>query len=124
MEGGGTTRYGFPIRKWDEAREEMKRILRRLAREGRTIAYSELVMQIKAFTLEPDSHALAAMLGEVSEEEDTHGRGMLTVLVVHKSGDMRPGPGFNNLAQKLGQDTSDPERLWIEEFKLVTERAG
>lgn len=36
---------------------------------------------------------------------------------------MRPGPGFNNLAKKLGRDISDPERAWIDEFKYVTERA-
>ena len=35
------------------------------------------------------------------------GRGMLSVIVVHKVGDMQPGPGFFQLAKKLGRDTSD-----------------
>ena len=34
------------------------------------------------------------MLGEISSAEDAAGRGMLTVVVVHKAGDMQPGPGF------------------------------
>jgi len=35
------------------------------------------------------------------------GRGMLSVIVVHKEGDMQPGPGFFELAGELGRDTSD-----------------
>ena len=34
------------------------------------------------------------MLGDISSAEDDAGRGLLTVVVVHKSGDMKPGPGF------------------------------
>jgi hypothetical protein len=34
------------------------------------------------------------MLGEISQEEDEAGHGMLSVIVVHKYGDMQPGPGF------------------------------
>jgi len=32
---------------------------------------------------------------------------MITALVVHKTGDMQPGPGFFELAEKLGHDPSD-----------------
>jgi molybdopterin synthase catalytic subunit len=56
--------------------------------------YSELVTKIQTIHLEPDSYALAAMLGEISSEEDAAGHGMLTVIVVHKYGDMQPGPVF------------------------------
>jgi molybdopterin synthase catalytic subunit len=44
---------------------------------------------------------------------------MLTALVVHKHGDMQPGPGFFELAQALGKDTSDILKFWIEEVKRV-----
>ena len=47
------------------------------------------------------------MLGEISSEEDAAGRGMLTVLVVHRAGDMQPGPGFFELAKQLGRNTSN-----------------
>lgn len=42
---------------------------------------------------------------------------MLTALVVHKRGDMQPGPGFFELAKKLGHAVGDIERFWIQEVK-------
>jgi hypothetical protein len=53
------------------------------------------------------------MLGEVSTNEHRAGRGMLSVLVVHKTGDMRPGPGFFDLARKLGYAFKDEDAFWI-----------
>lgn len=114
-----TTRYGYSAEAWDAAREETRQILIERARHSETIAYSTLVSQVKTIRLEPNDYALAAMLGEISEEEDALGRGMLTVVVVHKDGDMRPGPGFFELARKLERDTSDVERCWVDELKYV-----
>ena len=56
------------------------------------------------------------MLGQISEEEDAAGRGMLSVLVVHKDGDKMPGPGFFTLAKKLGRDISDRDKCWSDEL--------
>src|ERR1019366_4540937 len=81
------------------------------------IPYSELVEKITTIELEPNSFALAAMLGELSSEEDAVGRGMLSVIVVHKEGDMQPGPGFFELAGELGRDTSDILVCWVEELR-------
>jgi len=83
------------------------------------ISYSDLVSRIETIRMEPDSFALAHMLGEISEEEDATGRGMLSVIVVHKDGDMQPGPGFFQLAKKLGRDTSDKTTCWVEELRRV-----
>jgi hypothetical protein len=44
---------------------------------------------------------------------------MLSVIVVHKSGDMQPGHGFFELAESLGRDTSDILACWIAELKRV-----
>ncbi len=44
---------------------------------------------------------------------------MLSVVVVHKHGDMEPGPGFFELAKHLGRDTKDLLRFWIDELKKV-----
>lgn len=44
---------------------------------------------------------------------------MLTALVVHKHGDLQPGPGFFTLAKQLGHDPSDLEKFWIQEVKKV-----
>jgi molybdopterin synthase catalytic subunit len=77
------------------------------------------VEKVTEIDLEPNSYALAAMLGEISSEEDAAGRGMLSVIVVHKIGDMQPGPGFFDLAGELGRDTSDILKCWVEELKKV-----
>lgn len=93
------TRFGYTQGEWDQAKEEMRRVLVEHARASQTIEYSELVALVRTIRLEPDSHALAHMLGEISTEEDALGRGMLTVLVVHKGADGMPGPGFFDLPQ-------------------------
>jgi hypothetical protein len=118
------TRYGYKIKDWDAAKQEMKDILTERARVRGMIPYSELAGRIEAVRMEPDSYALAHMLGEVPEEEDTAGRGMLSVIVVHKDGDMQPGPGFFQLAKRLGRDTSDILTCWVEELKRVHRHWG
>lgn len=114
-----TTKYGFDLDDWDPAKEEMRQAMIKRARLRGMIPYSDLCKQVTAITLEPHSYALAAMLGEISADEDAAGRGMLTVIVVHRDGDMEPGPGFFELARELGRDTSDILRCWIEELKKV-----
>jgi hypothetical protein len=42
---------------------------------------------------------------------------MLSVVVVHKVGDMQPGPGFFELGGKLRRDTSDRLKCWVDELK-------
>src|SRR6266403_499790 len=70
-------------------------------------------------SLDPHDQRLFHLLGEISSEEDASGRGMLSVIVVHKFGDMQPGPGFFELAKKLGRDTSDILKCWVDELKKV-----
>lgn len=113
------TKYGYPLGKWNEAKEDMKQILIERARVRGMIPYSELVKKVKAIRLEPESYALAAMLGEISGEEDAAGHGMLSVIVVHKSGDMQPGPGFFDYANERGRDTTDILKCWVDELKKV-----
>lgn len=112
-------KYGFKDADWGAAKTEMTSILAARAKLRGMIPYSDLVAQVKTIKLEPDSFALAAMLGEISEAEDAAGRGMLTVIVVHKHGDMQPGPGFFDLAKRLGRNTSDIVKCWVEELKRV-----
>ena len=81
-----TTRYGFDLQKWAAGKEEMRQALIQRAKVRGMISYSELVKKITEIELEPDSYALAAMLGEISIEENTAGRGMLSVIVVRNRG--------------------------------------
>jgi hypothetical protein len=49
---------------------------------------------------------------------------MLSVVVVHKNGDLMPGKGFYDCAEECGRDISDREALWISEIKQVYREAG
>jgi hypothetical protein len=104
---------------WQRGKEEMREVLRRVAAGRAMIAYSELSNEIRSIRIEPFGLPMSEMLGEISEEEDAAGRALLTVIVVHKSGDMEPGTGFYDLAAKLGRDTSDKLRLWVSELHKV-----
>ena len=109
-EGDKGTRYGYKWSDWVKAAEEMRRILIDHARSGQPIYYSDLARRIQAIQLDPHSFAMAALLGEISTEEYEAGRGMLSALAVSKS-DGFPAAGFFNLAEDLGLDTSDREKL-------------
>lgn len=114
-----TKRYEVPIDLWKPVRDEIVQVLRLTARRRTLISYSALVARVTRFPLAHDSLALNEMLCEISEAEDTAGRGMLSVLVVHKQGDQLPGPGFFTLAAELGRDADDKPKLWSDELKLV-----
>jgi hypothetical protein len=77
--------------------------------------YSELASGIHAIPVAPHDSRFFHLLGEVSEEENEAGRGLMTAIVVHKEGDMQPGPGFFDLAKAVGRDVTDIERCWVEE---------
>ncbi len=111
--------YGFEGPMWDEAKQQATAALVSVARRRGRIAYSELVPHISAIPLEPHDSRLFHLLGEISSEEDAAGRGMLTAIVVHKNGDMQPGPGFFELAKSLGRNTKDPLVCWVQEFNQV-----
>jgi len=111
--------YGFSGPDWDAAKEEAKAVLIEVARRKGRIAYSELAGQIHAIEIEAHDPRMFHLLGEISVEEEEAGRGMLTAIVVHKSGDMQPGPGFFELAKSLGKDTSDVLACWVSEFNRV-----
>jgi hypothetical protein len=111
--------HGFDDAQWAAAKREAIDILAARARERSMIPYSELVAQIEAISFQPHDKRFFDFLGEISTEESRAGCGMLSALVVHKSGDMQPGPGFFELARDLGKDTRDILACWVEEFKRV-----
>lgn len=114
-----TTKYGYEQHEWDAAKAEKRMALVERAKVRGMIPYSELVEKTTSIELEPNSFALAAMLGEVSTEGAEADRGMFSVLVVHKVGDMQPGPGFFELAGELGRDTPDILKCWVDALKKV-----
>jgi len=112
-------RYGFEKTEWNAAVQEGKELLAGYAKRRQMIAYSDFVREITSIKIEPHDPRLAHFLDEISTQEFATGRGMLTALVVHKRGDYQPGPGFFELAQKLGHDVSDIEKFWIQEVKRI-----
>ena len=111
--------YGFSGPEWEAAKKEARAILIEVARRKGRIAYSELAKEIRSIEIEAHDPRMFHLLGEISTEEEKAGRGMLTAIVVHKSGDMQPGPGFFELAKSLGKDTSDTLACWVAEFNRV-----
>lgn len=111
--------FNIPQQTWDEAKTQARSAMIERAKVRGTIPYSDLVQKILAVKFVARDVRLFHMLGEISVEEDDAGRGMLSVVVVHKSGDMQPGPGFFILGQHLGYDTKDLLKFWIEQLKKV-----
>jgi hypothetical protein len=112
--------YGFDDTAWNAAKEEAKEILAGRARLRGMMAYSDLAQQITALNFDAgDPRFNRWFLREVSVEENRAGRGMMTALVVHRDGDMKPGSGFYELAEELGLDTSDITACWVHQLHRV-----
>lgn len=104
---------------WQAAKDEIRRVLVQRAKLRAMIPYSELVALVPSVDFTPHDRRLFAILGQVSIEEHQQGRPLLSVLVVHKTGDMQPGEGFFELAESLGRDTKDVLKAWIAEVQKV-----
>lgn len=113
------TMHGFSQSDWEAGKQEARSIMIDRAKVRGVLAYSDLVQQIRSINLEPHDPRLFHLLDEISTEEDAAGRGMLTVVVVHKIGDMQPGPGFFELARSLRRDTTDLVGCWVAELHRV-----
>jgi len=111
--------FGFTAAEWDKGKAEMRQILQTVAAKRAMIAYSELSNRLRSICIAAHSQAMDQMLGEISSEEVAAGRGMLSVIVVHKTGDMEPGKGFYDLAAELGGDVSDKVKFWVSELHRV-----
>jgi molybdopterin synthase catalytic subunit len=64
---------------------------------------------------------LDQLLYDISSHEVAANRPMLSVLVRHKEGDLRPGSGFYVAGMRLKrkEPTEDNETFWIRELKAV-----
>jgi hypothetical protein len=111
--------FDVPPEKWEAAKREISAILIEKAKQRAMIPYSELVGRVNSVGFNAFDTRLFAILGQISVTEHEQGRPLLSVLVVHKTGDMQPGEGFFELAQALGRNTSDVLKAWIEEVQKV-----
>lgn len=104
---------------WETAKAEARTSMIECAKRKRTIAYSEFVKTIHAITFEAHDQNLTLLLCEISQEEDSHGRGMLSAVVVQKAGDKTPGKGFFDLAKQLGRRFNKDDEFWALELGRV-----
>ena len=111
--------FGFSETEWNCAKNEAHRALVERAKVRDTMTYTELAGKIRTIQFEAHDLRLNHLIGQVSKEENTAGRGMLSVIVVHKTGDGQPGDGFFELANQLGRNTSDKMQCWINELNKV-----
>jgi hypothetical protein len=113
------TKFGYDLATWKKAKAEIVGILGERARSGAgPITYGDLARQIKTLNVEPHAFAMFSLLGEVSDEEDSIGRGMLSAYVV-SSETGPPRAGFFELANKLGRTFDDRLAFWVQEVKRV-----
>jgi hypothetical protein len=113
-------KFGFDDATWEAGKAEARAMLIDYARRRQMIVYTDFVNQLHAIRFNgPHDFRLNHFLGEISDAEAGADRGMLTALVVHKRGDLEPGPGFFEMARDLGLDTSDILRCWVNEVEKV-----
>lgn len=113
------SKFGISTETWESAKQEAKGAILQRAKVKKTLTYSDLVGKISAMPFSPDDPRLFELLGELSIEGDAAGLGMISALVVHKTGDLKPGPGFFELAKRLGRNTSDGDKCWVAELNNV-----
>ena len=111
--------HGFSDAAWEAGKREARQIMYAVAKKQGLIPYSELVAQIGSISLDAHDSRLDHFLGEIASEDDVAGIGLTTVVVVHKTGDQMPGPGFFDMAEEQGRDTSAPVECWMTELKAV-----
>jgi hypothetical protein len=111
--------HGFSGAEWVAGLAEMTAILQQKASSLSMITYSELSKQMRTVAIGYHDPAMDDMLLDVSRNEASQGRGLLSVIVVHKHGDMEPGNGFYGLAESMGLDTSHRTACWIRELHKV-----
>jgi hypothetical protein len=60
------------------------------------------------------------LLGQVNVLEQEEHKPLISCVVVHKSGDTRPGVGFWNMAREMrldvGRAEAEQERFWVREL--------
>lgn len=112
-------RFGYNQTQWDAFKAEAREILVDVARREDTISYGDLAAQMTTIAVEPHDMVLWEIIGDVGRDEEQAERGILSVLVVHKHGDMEPGGGFYDLARFFGRKTSDRTKCFIEEMNNV-----
>lgn len=112
-------KFGFTKKQWEKFKTEAREILVGVANTRGMITYGDLAGKMTTIPVEPHDMVLWHIIGDVAGDEESAGRGLLSVVVVHKHGDMEPGFGFYELAKHFGRKTSDKTKCFVEELHRV-----
>ncbi len=112
-------KYGQTKKAWDTFKVEAREHMIAAASKRAMITYGDLAAMMTTVAVEPHDPMLWAIIGDVASDEATASRGLLSVVVVHKHGDMEPGPGFFELAKYFGRKTGDKTKCFVEELHRV-----
>jgi len=104
---------------WGALKDRARAALAGAARSRSVLTYGELAQVLGDRLPLADGRDLAALLREVSTEEDEAGRGLLSAVVVRAGGDGLPGGGFFRLAASRGRDVADRRAAWRDEVERV-----
>jgi hypothetical protein len=113
-------RWGFEEAAWEAAKREAKEVLAQRAKRREVITYQEFLSSVQAIRIEKRGLLLRSFLFEISWEESAAGRGMLTALIVTKTGS-GPDAVLAHLAESLGIRIRDIDTFWIQELDRVFE---
>src|SRR5262245_38106881 len=112
-------RFGFTKKEWEVFKKEARAIMIGHATQRGMITYGDLAARMTSIPVEPHEMVLWYIIGAVARDEEKAGRGLLSVVVVHKHGDMEPGFGFFNLAEEFGRNTRDKTKCFVDELHRV-----
>ena len=107
---------------WQQAKKMAKdRIVSNLKKPSVVVTiYGDLAQELKPVIDfgTPHNPHFHCLLGQISDEEEEQGRGLLSAVVVRKE-DPRPGAGFFHGADSQGRDTTNEMACWTTELNRL-----
>ena len=112
-------KFGLSDERWNDVKAQLRTAIMDAAWDRGLTSYGEIAERVTAEHVEPHSGLMNHQLGEVFEEERAAERPALTSIVTHKDGDKEPGPGFYDMARKLGYRFDGPFVFWSSQVQEV-----
>jgi hypothetical protein len=114
--------YQWTDEQWERGKEEARAIMIDVARTTQVITYGAFVVRLRLLELGHHDPRLNHLLDDISREEASKGRGMLSAVVVlaDENGQATlPGQGFFLTAAALGRNVHDQLECWVLEHRRV-----
>jgi hypothetical protein len=103
---------------WGAVLDEMRAILIYLAKQRRTVCYSELCQLVTSARLHHRAPHFHKLLDQLSREDEAQGVPSLAALVVRKDSGI-PGQGYFAIFRAEGGSPDELEAYWRQQFEQV-----